>query len=279
MKSISYTRGRVAFLLLIIISAAAAAAAAAASASAPEPCGPPSALSAYAHNDYRNPHPCADALALGYLGVEADVFFRDGVFLLAHARKEARPGFDFESTYLRPLLSRAQRCGRVQPDPRPFVITIEDKAPTPESRAAMATLLGHYRDLLDSSAEGPIARFILVDDSAAPATVSGALKQVAGLQWRVTDGHPAPPEAEAHKYALLSIDYGEVIEWDGTGAPPTDVRRLLAAVVEAAHGVPGCLVRVHHVPERRRIWEFLLKAGVDRIGVTDLAQGAALLMH
>lgn len=242
-----------------------------------DPCGPPRALPAYAHNDYRNERPCKDALALGYLGVEADVYFRDGVFLLAHGRKEIRPGFDLESTYLRPLLSRVRQCTRVLPDSRPFILTIEDKAPTPESRAALSSLLGRYQDVLGSSAEGPVAIFILVDESATPASVTEELKRVAGLQWRVTRGHAAPPVAEAHAYRLLSIDYGEEIEWDGVDGPPPDVRRLVASVVDAAHRVPGCLVRVHHVPERRRIWEYLLEAGVDRIGVTDLQRGAALL--
>jgi hypothetical protein len=252
-------------------------AATAAAATGADTCGPSRALSAYAHNDYRNAHPVEDALSLGYLGVEADVFFRDGVFLLAHERKEVLPGFDLESTYLRPLLARARQCGRLQPDPRTFVITIEDKAPTAESRAAMATLLERYRGLLGDAAGAPTAAFILVDESATPASVPEELKRVAGLQWRVSRGHPAPPVADAHAYALLSIDYGEEIEWDGVGDPPPDVCRLVASVVDAAHRAPGCLVRVHHVPERRRIWEYLLKAGVDRIGVTDLQRGAALL--
>lgn len=261
------------FAALLLLGLAATASAA----TIADPCGPSRALSAYAHNDYRNAHPVEDALSLGYLGVEADVFFRDGVFLLAHERKEVRPGFDLESTYLRPLLARARQCGRLQPDPRPFVITIEDKAPTPASRAALATLLERYRELLGDAAGAPTAAFILVDESATPASVPDALKQVAGLQWRATSGHPVPPAATARAYTLLSIDYGEEIAWDGAGDPPPDVRRLVATVVDAAHRVPGCLVRVHHVPERRRIWRFLLEAGVDRIGVTDLQRGAGLL--
>ncbi len=203
---------------------------------------PPRALPAYAHNDYRNTRPVEEAISLGYLGVEADVFFRDGGFLLGHARKEVRPGFDLESAYLRPLLVRAQQCGRLLPDPRPFIITIEDKAPTPESRIALAALLERYRELLALSADAPIARFILVDESATPASVPDALEQVAGLRWRVTDGHPVPPAADAHAYQLLSIHYGEVIEWDGAGDPPADVRRLVTTVVDVARSVPGCLV-------------------------------------
>jgi len=252
-------------------------AASAGPAGAGEPCGPARALPAYAHNDYRNDRPCEEALELGYLGVEADVFFSDGTFRLAHDRGDIREGFDFEAVYLRPLLSRVRRCSRLLPDPKPFLVTIEDKAPSVESRLAMAMLLDRYRELLQSSPEGPIARFFLVDNTASPAAIPRELKLYAGLQWRVTSRNPAPPDDAAVDYRLLSLDYGKEIEWSGSGGPPPAASELIAAVVAAARRVPGCLVRVHHVPARERIWSWLLEAGVDLIGVTDLPKGAKLL--
>lgn len=233
-------------------------------------CGPARALPAYAHNDYRNEHPCEEALALGYRGVEADLFFIGGTFFLAHDRGEVRDGFDFESVYLQPLLARVQRCSRILPDPRPFVITIEDKAPTAESRAALAALLARYRDLLQSTPEGPIAVFILVDDAATPESVPEGLRELAGLQWRATAWTPAPPASHAADYVLLSLDYGKVV-----GDPDPALDEMVPEMVAAAKRAPGCLVRVHHVPVRRRLWARLLEAGVDLIGVTDLPKGAA----
>ena len=53
-------------------------AATAAAATGADTCGPSRALSAYAHNDYRNAHPVEDALSLGYLGVEAEIG-REGI--------------------------------------------------------------------------------------------------------------------------------------------------------------------------------------------------------
>jgi hypothetical protein len=246
-------------------------------AGAGEPCGPARALPAYAHNDYRNDRPCEEALELGYLGVEADVFFSDGALRLAHDRRDVREGFDFEAIYLRPLLSRARRCSRILPDPQPFLVTIEDKAPSVESRLALAMLLERYRELLQSSPEGPIARFILVDNMANPASIPRELRLHAGLQWRVTSRSPAPADDAAVDYLLLSLDYGKEIEWNGSGGPPPAASALIAAVVAAAGRVPGCLVRVHHVPERERIWSWLLDTGVDLIGVTDLPKGAKML--
>lgn len=235
-----------------------------------ESCGPTQSLPAYAHNDYRNDRPCEEALELGFRGVEADVFFIDGMFFLAHDRGDVRDGFDFESVYLQPLLARVRRCSRILPDPRPFVITIEDKAPTPESRLAMAELLARHQELLQSTPEGPIAVFILVDDAATPASIPESLKRYAGLQWRVSAWTPGPPADQAAAYGMLSLDYGKVV-----GDPDLAMDALIPDVVAAAKRVPGCLVRVHHVPVRRRLWTHLLEAGVDLIGVTDLPKGAA----
>lgn len=242
-----------------------------------EPCGPAASLPAYSHNDYRGDRPCLEALELGYLGLEADVVYRDGAFLLAHSRKEARAGFDLETTYLLPLLERVRQCSRVTADPRPFLLTIEDKAPTTASRLALAALFERYSALLQPSAAGPIAEFILVDEAAAPGSVPAELARCAGLQWRVTSHRPVPPAEAADAYHLLSLDYGEEIDWDGSGPPPAEARRLVREVVDAARRVPGCRVRVHHAPARRSIWSWLLREGVDLIGVTDLPRGVALL--
>lgn len=242
-----------------------------------EPCGPAVPLPAYSHNDYRGDRPCLEALELGYLGLEADVVYKDGAFLLAHSRKEARAGFELEATYLLPLLERVRQCSRVTADPRPFLLTIEDKAPTAASRLALGVLLERYSALLQPSATGPIAEFILVDEAAEPGSVPAELARCAGLQWRVTSHRPVPPADAADAYRLLSLDYGEEIEWDGSGPPPVEARRLIREVVGAARRVPGCRVRVHHAPARRAIWSWLLREGVDLIGVTDLPRGVALL--
>ncbi|MDZ4804456.1 MAG: hypothetical protein SGI90_06315 [Candidatus Eisenbacteria bacterium] len=244
---------------------------------AADPCGPARALPAYAHNDYRNTRPREEALELGYLGIEADVFLVDGTFLLAHDRKDIRNDFGFEATYLWHLLDRVQRCARVLPDARPFLIAIEDKAPTVESRLAMASLLGRYRALLRPAQDHPIAEFILVDDSATPESIPEDLKRFVGFQWRVTSRNPAPPAASAANYRLLSLDFKKEVGWDGTGDPPPALRKLIPAVVAAAKCIPGCRVRVHNVPVRGRIWTYLLDAGVDLIGVTELSKGAGLL--
>jgi hypothetical protein len=251
--------------------------AAPASAQTPAPCGPAHALPAYSAHDWKGKRPRLDALELGYLGVEADVVLVKDTFMLAADPKQVRPDAGFEATYLRHFLDRLERCPRILPDARPFVILIEDRAPTTESRLQLASLLSRYRALLRPGAGSPIAEFILTDTGASPATIPEDLRKDVGLEWRVTSQHPAPPAADAEAYRLLGIDYRKEIGWDGDGRPPAAASKMVAAAVTAARELPGVRVRVFNVPSSRRVWTWLLDAGIDLVGADDPAEGARLL--
>lgn len=47
---------------------------------------------AHSHNDYLHDRPLFDALDQGFCSVEADVFYLEGQFLVAHERPEVVPG-------------------------------------------------------------------------------------------------------------------------------------------------------------------------------------------
>jgi hypothetical protein len=244
---------------------------------APGPCGPAHALPAYVAHDWKTKRPRLDALELGYLGVEADVVLVTDTFMLANDPKQVNPEAGFESTYLWHFLDGLSRCKRLQPDPRPFLVLIADRAPTPESRLYMASLLGRYRGLLKPVDGTPIAEFILTGAQDTPATIPEDLRKYVGFEWRVTSQQPAPPPAEAAPYRLLGIDWRKEIGWDGAGQPPAAAKKLVAAAVAAAKAVPGTRVRAYNVPSSGRAWAWLLDAGVDLVGVDDPVEGARLL--
>ena len=118
---------------------------------------------------------------------------------------------------------------------------------------------------------------VLVGDGDSPATVPPDLARYVGFQWRCTMEQPGPPAGNAASWKLLSIDYQKVIRWDGDGRPTARARKLMRAVVDARDRLPGCRIRVHNVPARTSIYRFLLDAGVDLIGVVDLAKGESVL--
>src|SRR5262245_49224155 len=66
---------------------------------------------AHAHNDYEHARPLLDALDHGFCSVEADVYLTDGALLVAHERKDVRPGRTLETLYLDPLRERVKANG------------------------------------------------------------------------------------------------------------------------------------------------------------------------
>lgn len=273
--------------------------AAVSSARAGAPCDPPRLVPAYAHNDYLGARPLEEALERGYRGVEADVFLLGGALRLGHDRPDADSTRTLEAVYLEPLAGRFARCGRVQPDSLPFVLFVEDKAPTPEGRAALAALLGAWRHLLVAARPGatPAVEVVLVDESAAAgigsptggaaagigsgpeaaaAPLPPELVALAGRQWRATRQAPAPPPEDTHRYRLFSLDWRREFDWEGSGRPPAAARKVLRALVAAKALSPGSRVRVHNVPARTALYRFLVESGVDLVGVTDLSKGSEI---
>jgi hypothetical protein len=231
---------------------------------------PRGALPAYAHNDYRNAHPLADALRLGFRGVEADLVLVDGVLRVGHDRREARRGPTFEAAYVAPLAALVTRCGALVPGDVPFLLTVDLKEP---DRAAYDTVLAVLaRHVPHACGAAPIEVVFVNWHPASPPTLRG---------WRVSH-HAAittvagpVPRAAADTVRLLSIDYARTIgrPWRTRAAR----QRWAAALRAARHAHPQARLRVHHVPPRAHVYAWLFAAGADLIGSRELAATRALL--
>jgi len=88
-------------------------------------------------------------------------------------------------------------------------------------------------------------------------------------------GAPILP-ADSTSIGLVSIDYGKVLRWRGSGAIPAADSALLSRAAELA-GRMGVPLRVHHAPEDGRVYQWLLKEGVSLLGASDLERTHSLL--
>jgi len=237
------------------------------------PC-PRSTLPAYAHNDYENARPLADALRLGFSGVEADVFLVDGVLRVGHDRQQAQRGKTLETLYLIPLREIISRCGRLTPDGRGFLLAVEIKETSQATFDALVSLLARYKDLFApvSSSRGPL-ELVLVGWH----PPFSALRRTDFAPFRVQhriSGRSAVPVVE-EEVRLLSVDYGKTVgrRWKDAA----DRRHWIAALRATKRANPDRLLRVHNVPADGTIYGALLDAGVDLIGTKDLARTRQLL--
>lgn len=237
-------------------------------------CGPSTLLLGYAHNDYHNRRPLLDALALGYRGVEADVFRVGQELLVGHNRDETQSRNTLARLYLAPLRDRARSCGYVLPDSTPFLLNIELKERDPTAFRLLVTLLRTYEDLFASTPR-PEVQVTLVGWWPDTVADSSEWPEYLGVQvpidGRTSGAQPPWP------VGLVSVDYGKVLRWSGRGPISRAATEAMATArrVATSYGVP---IRVHHAPAQRRIYEWLVAEGVTLIGSGDLIRDRELLL-
>lgn len=240
----------------------------------------PSALvRAHSHNDYYRRRPLLDALREGFFSVEADVLLRDGVVLVAHEARSARPERSLEALYLEPLRARARACGgRIHRDgPLEFRLLLDFKDAPETLWPALAPLLERYASLLSSwDAKGTLTR------RAVRIVISGRKpwKQVAETGPRRVALDASLRELRRGydpRIALCSEPWRAHVAWKGRGRiPGEDLARIRACVSRAhAYGVP---LRFWGVPARARVWKRIYDEGVDVLH-TDNVRGLAAFLR
>lgn len=242
---------------------------------AAQPDCPRGTLPAYAHNDYTNTRPLHDALALGYKGVEADVFLIDGELRLGHDRRAAQRGSALEAKYLSPLRSLVARCGRLTADERPFLLNVELKKESRPAFDTLVALLGRYSELFTAdSGQPPAVEVVLVgwsppavaDDARVPLGRQVLLRRASGRE-----GHAMDPAVR-----LISLDYGKTMGrwWVRRGGR----QRWLSTLRAIKAAFPSRRIRVFDVPVNEQVYRELLAAGVDLIGTMTIAATARPLI-
>lgn len=239
---------------------------------------------AHAHNDYEHDQPLHDALAQGFVSVEADIWLVDGKLLVAHDLEQVQPERTLEALYLEPLRTRVQaNDGRVYPDfAHSLQLLIDIKSEGVSTYRALHEVLERYSDILS------VFTYRNARENAVTAVISGnrplelmARQRVryAGYDGRWSD---AGTYADAAFIPLISDNWTKHFKWDGVGAMPQDEQLKLQDFVAAVHA-KGSRVRFWATPEdpatRGAVWSELIAAGVDYINTDDLAGLHAFLLE
>lgn len=249
---------------------------------AQQPC-PTSTLHAYAHNDYENSEPFTLAAALGYRGVEADVFLVDGILRLGHDRSAARRGRPFEQVYLEPLRDVATRCGPLTPDGRGFFLAVEIKETSLGTFDSLIAVLHRYPDLFRppprDSLRPPSVEVVLVGWHPPLAEWGNGAATYARAQHLVSksdmESEGTLPVDTTGMVRLVSLDYGKTMgRWFTS---ESERQRWLTTALAIKAQAPGRLLRVFNVPRDETVYRRLFAAGVDLIGTKTLRQSEPFL--
>jgi hypothetical protein len=225
---------------------------------------------AHAHNDYEHPRPLLDALERGFGSVEADIYLVEGRLLVAHDRKDVKPGRTLEALYLDPLRARVQQNdGRVFRGGPTLTLLVDVKSEAASTYAALHAVLQGYAEMLTTF------RAASIEERAVTVIVSGnrAVKEIAAqpIRFAAVDGRRSDLEQNPSPLLVpwISENWRSVFAWRWEGAMPAGERDALRQWVARAHA-QGRKVRFWNTPDRAEAWRILSEAGVDVIGTDDL---------
>ncbi|MCW5936270.1 MAG: hypothetical protein KIT11_03060 [Fimbriimonadaceae bacterium] len=226
---------------------------------------------AFSHNDYWRKQPLADALALGFCGVEADVFLQDGELLVGHNLSELKKGKTLQAMYLDPLLERVrQNGGRVYPGGPEFLLLVDVKQSGTAVWDRLKELLAERREMLATKAPGAVRVVVSGDRDSRILKDPDAL---AGYDGRKED---LASDLPAYRIPLVSEDWTSLFRWKGIDTMPSDEQDQLAEFVRRAHA-RGRKVRFWAIPHGKSVYATLVGADVDFLNVDRLGELADFL--
>lgn len=238
---------------------------------------PRSLPTAHAHNDYRQPRPLSNALALGFTSIEVDVFPTDDGLLVGHDEDELREDRTLDSMYLAPLrrlAATAEDPARgPMPDGHSLTILLDIKRHGDRALDQLLPLLRPLDPWLHRTRQGTVIdrpiRVVLSGSRPVTAVTSMDDRPLA-LDGRVRDlGQGHPPDL----YPLVSASMLPALGTFGITGLDDEAERRLVDLVRRTHE-EGRRLRFWGHAESRAVWRSLVDAGVDLIG-TDQPRSLA----
>jgi hypothetical protein len=226
---------------------------------------------AHAHNDYEHKRPLLDALDHGFCSVEADVYWTNGVLLVAHDADKVDTKRTLQALYLDPLRERVKNNGgRVYTNGPSLLLLIDFKTDAESTYAGLRPVLEAYRDIL--------TKFTTTETRTGAVTVvlSGnrPTQTVAGerVRWVAIDGRLPDLDGNQsrHLLPLVSDNWTRHFQWRGEGALAESERVKLKALVDKAHAQRR-KIRFWAVPDTEEGWRVMREAGVNLINTDNLA--------
>ncbi|MGM0922331.1 MAG: phosphatidylinositol-specific phospholipase C/glycerophosphodiester phosphodiesterase family protein [Bacillota bacterium] len=233
---------------------------------------------AHAHNDYEHDRPLFDALDHGFTSVEADVWLEDGELLVAHDHIDIKPDRTLESLYLKPLSERIKNNkGTVYKGyDQDFLLWIDIKSEDEATYLAIHEQLKKYKKMLTKFTDNgvkPNDVTVIISGNRPRELMENQRVRFASYDGRMSD---LGSDVSNNFMPVISDNWTKHFTWQGYGEMPQHEREKLNHIVTAAHKNRQ-IVRFWATPDlplpnRKAIWDELLKASVDLINTDDLPE-------
>jgi hypothetical protein len=220
----------------------------------------------HAHNDYEHKRPLWDALANGFISVEADVHLVNNQLLVSHNTPNIKSK-TLETLYLKPLDSLLKNNRIIYPDYKgAFYLMIDCKSEAEATYLAIRNLLKKYPALL-CSPESCRVKIFLSGERAIETIKQEGYKGIA------LDGRPSDlgKGFSEEMMPIISDNFHNWSSWNGTRAPKPDDLSRIQSLANRVHA-EGKKLRLWAIPDNELTWTELLKAGVDFINTDKLEE-------
>jgi len=229
-------------------------------------------LNGFAHNDYRHKRPLFDALENGFTNIEADIFLKNNKLIVAHVFPYFKGKRTLENLYFKPLSERiALNNGKVYENyNKPVILMIDIKTNANDTYEALKPLLEKYSPILTHLEDGKVVygAVTVVLSGHKPYDMIGS--EQSRLAFIDEDLRRVSRDTTTtNMFTMASCKYSRMLKWDGKGAFPIAERNKLCTFVAIAHRM-GEKVRLWASPEKKAVWDELLKCGVDLINTDRL---------
>lgn len=209
----------------------------------------------HSHNDYRQDLPLLKALEAKSSSVEADVFFRDGEFFVAHEESEIVADRTLKSLYLEPLKSIiVKNGGRVYSDGSDLLLMIDLKQSYKDVLRHLEKEILSYEGSLDG------VKIVLTGRIPLPSDYD----KFNDIFYFDITPETVFTDSQCDRVAMLSMPFYQISKWDGVSAISDTDYRAIKEIVGFVHGL-GKPVRFWGCPDNPKAWALLIDIGVDYI--------------
>jgi len=226
---------------------------------------------AYAHNDYWHKRPLYDALNNGFTHIEADIYLRNNILVVAHVLPRLRMHKTLDSLYLKPLLACINGTNKNGSCPDfPVMLMIDIKSDANETYLALEQLLQKYRPYLTECNNGVYKQGKITIVLTGHKPVALLKKETNRIAFVDEDLLKVKIDTlDQNFYQTASCRYSHILCWKGGGPIPATEHKRLCTYVADAHRF-GKKVRLWDSPENAAVWRELLDCGVDLINTDQL---------
>ena len=111
-------------------------------------------LSGHSHNDFLRQTPLWDALSLGFISIEVDIYLVEGALLVGHEEEDLDATKTLQSLYLDPLRDHVRaHSGWVYPSEHSLDLLIDIKSEARSTYEALRGVLAQYSEMLTTYSE------------------------------------------------------------------------------------------------------------------------------